>query len=1003
MKQKLLALLFMAMLAFTATYAQNKTVSGKVVGAEDGLPLPGVSVKVKGTNVGSQTGVDGTFTLNVPADAKTLVFTYIGYTTLDVAIGNKTRFDVRLSEDAKQLSEVIITGYGTLTKKEVTGAITTVRGKDIESLPVQTFDRALQGRAAGVQVTTNGGQPGSGITVNIRGVSTINGSTQPLYIIDGVQVSPGGLSGQTTQNLLGAINPADVESVQVLKDAASASIYGSQAANGVVIITTKRGKSGKTQVKFSTQYGVNDQMNPYDLLSSPDYYALRAEAVRNRALRTGTSVATAIGALNSTLFGSATVPSTMVTTDWYDAVFRLGRFTQNDLSLAGGDEKTRFFISASYNKTEGTNLGSVYKRGTIRANVDHTISKKFSIESSISLAGVKSNGPSTNQGFFTNTPFTGGLFTPPVNPIYNADGTYNNNLVSAYGVNIVQSLNEEQRETGTFQTVSNLALNYKIMPELTWRTTAGIDFADAKDFNYRPSSIPIYAANGGTGAETFRRNINYTAGSTLNYVKTIATNHNLNVLGGVEYRSVDNTALSAGAQGFPSPLLTLLSSAGTPTSTGSSYTGYRLASILGTVRYDFKNKYLLTANVRYDGSSRFGANEKFGTFYGISTGWRITQENFMKSLEFVNDLKLRASYGLTGIQPSDDFRSIDLYGSGGTAGAYNGAASLRATQLGNADLTWEESAQINLGLDFSLFNNRLSGSVDVFQKNNTKLLLDRTLPSNSGFGSIRENAGEVEAKGIDVELSTVNFDTNGFKWTSSFNVSISRNKLLSLNAGATRIGNSYVVNEPLNTIYTYKYAGVNPADGRPFFYDINNNLTYNPVTADLRRVGDANAQFFGGLTNTLSYKGLTLDVLFQYQYGNEAYLQTLQVLEYSGSGSDNQIRSQLNRAWRAPGQVTDTPRPYDTGTEPGGINSSSLSSRYVQTASYIRLKQVTLNYKLPQSISKKIGVPGLNVFVQGLNLATWTNYRGEDPETTGNNLNAYPVSKTFAGGITLDF
>jgi len=1004
--KKLILSLFIFMCTAIVAVAQERTVSGTVTDKETGSPLPGVTVRIRGDKGATQTESNGKYTIKVSSAATGLEFSYLSFVTVTKPLTASNVIDVILESDPTGLNEVVVTGYGTTTKKEATGAISSISGKSIESLPVQTLDKAMQGRAAGVQVTTNSGQPGSGVSVRVRGVGTINGAVQPLYIVDGVQIVAGGLSTITTQNVLGSINPADIESIQILKDAASASIYGSQASNGVVIVTTKRGKQGKTQVKITHQRGVNSQINPYEMLNSQQYYDLRKEAVTNRALRLGNSVATAVANFNTASFGSATVdPAALPTEDWYNAVFRDANFSEYNLSLSGGNEKTKFFISSNYQSTQGVALASLYRKGGLRANIDHQISDKFSMESNINIAFTRSDGPSTDAGFFVNTPFTGALFIPPYNTIYMPDGTYRNggNLRNAQNINIIQSILEEKRNTQSFQTISNLAFNYKVLPDLRLRAYAGIDFADAKNYSFRPSSIPAYATTGGSGSESFIRNINYNASVTANYAKVFASDHNFSAFGGFEYRSNQSEQIGASAQGFPSPLFPLISSAATPLTATSTFGQFKIASLIGNVKYDYKGKYLISGNIRYDGSSRFGADYKFGLFGGVSAGWRINQEEFLKSATFLSDLKLRGSFGVTGVQPGSDFGAISLYNSPGASGAYNGGASIRPSQLANPLLTWEQQQQTGLGLDFGFFNNRITGAIDIYQKKTTKLLLSRTLASNSGFTSITENGGRLDGKGLDLELSTVNLDLeNGFKWTTTFNIAFFRNKLKELNAGAQRIGNTQIVGKPTNILYTFAYAGVNPADGRPMFYDVNNNITYTPLAGtDDRIIGYANPSSFGGFGNNFQYKGLSLDVLFQYQYGNSTYLQTGQILEASGMALENQVVSQLNR-WTTPGQITSVPRAYDGYTEPGGYDPTNLSDRYVQKSSYIRLKQVTLNYKLPTSLTSKIGVPGVSLFIQGLNLATITNYRGEDPENTGNNLNGYPQPKTFAGGITID-
>jgi TonB-dependent starch-binding outer membrane protein SusC len=706
-------LIAVCVFASSMVWAQDRTVSGRITSVEDGSPLPGVNVIVKGTTVGAVTDADGNYSLSAPSAGGILVFTFIGLKSEEMEIGSRSRLDLQMSADVTQLSEVVVTGYGAQAKREVTGAISSVKGEAIERLPMQSFDRAIQGRAAGVQVISGGGQPGGGITVNIRGTGTINGSTSPLYIVDGVQVSSGSGTGVTNSNALTSINPADIESIEILKDAAAASIYGALAGNGVVIITTKRGKSGKTRIKASVQYGTAELYNPYDIVSSPEWLQLRGEAHGNLAKRQGYSyytgsdtnandVAGQVAGYNDVVtryersFGDQDAATELPTYDWVNSIVRKGKIAQYDLSASGGDEKTRFFISGSYSKNDGTIYGSSFNRGTVRANLDHKISNVVSMETSLGLTASKTKGFATNAGFFVNAPFTGGLFMAPIVPIYNSDGTYNNNLLGN-SFNLVQLLKEELREAGTFQTVSNMALNVDIMKGLRFRVFGGVDFSDIKDFTYRPASIPAYSP--GSGSETFRRNLSWNTNFTLTYNKKLNDIHNISALAGYEYRDNSNTILGAGSQTFASPRLILLSSGATPTSATSIFTGYKLAGYFVNLKYDFKDKYLLSVTGRYDGSSRFGADQRYGLFYGISGGWRISSESFLSDVTFISDLKLRASYGVVGVQPLGDFQSLDLYGNGGQ---YNNLAGIRPSQLGNPNLTWEQAATIDLGLDFAV-------------------------------------------------------------------------------------------------------------------------------------------------------------------------------------------------------------------------------------------------------------------------------------------------------------
>lgn len=1028
MKQKLLSFFVMCFMLYGTADAQTtRRIVGKVTSTADGSPLPGVSVTVKGTRIGSQTDADGNYSISVPDDAKVLVFRYVGYAEQELPIGSSNNINVAMAEDASVLTEVIVTGYGQEIKKQsLTGAVAVLSGTEIENLPTQTFDRAMQGRMSGVQVTSSGGQPGGGLSVNIRGSVSVSGNAQPLYIIDGVQMNPGGASTVTTQNVFANINQEDIESIQVLKDAATASIYGAQAANGVVLVTTKKGRVGKTQIKLDLQQGFQENPNPFDLLSGPDYYELYRQARGNQALTvTGSSIGsstTGETAWNNTVFGVGNPVNLAALGDvnWYEAVFRRANLGQYNLSFSGGSDKTTFFISGGYNNTEGTNIGSSFTRGNMRANLEHRASDKFSIETRISLSGTNSTGPTAQNGFYTNTPFTGALLTPSINPIYNEDGTYNNNLIQSFGYNLVQVLEEEIRSTDTYATISNIALNYDVIPGLRLRGFAGIDFSDARNYNYRPRSIPQYAALGGTGSESFYRTMNWNTSFTANYNKVLNEDHSFGVMAGVEYRDYSRRAISASAQGFPSDLLRLISQASTNTGYGSTYTAYKMASIISSANYEYKGKYIFNGNVRYDGSSRFGTNNKFGLFYGLSGAWRLSEEDFLRDVGFLSDLKLRASYGVTGDQGSiGNFTSLTLFSAPADA-AYNGQTTMRPNQIGISDLSWEELQSTNLALDFGFFNNRIFGSFDIYRSFRNDMLLAQQLPNDSGYGTIQVNAGRAKLEGIDIELGGVPVDVAGFKWTSAFNIGFIDNELLELNAdaaldaqGRPNINDGrYTVGERLHQVYTIPWAGVNPADGRPMYYDQSGNITYLPVSVDDRRAyGSYNPDFFGGWNNTFSYKGISLDFLFQYQYGNMGWTDMNYPLELSGSAGYNQLTTQLYDAWTQPGDITGVPMPYWGGTRPGNAAITTFSSRWLQDASYIRLKQLTLGYSLPRSILSGIGIQQVRLYGQAMNLWTITKFTGEDPEntamfnttTSSSSMNVYPHPFTVTFGANITF
>ncbi|MCU0450632.1 MAG: TonB-dependent receptor [Bernardetiaceae bacterium] len=997
MKQNLLLSIALAMLAVVSAFAQTRTVSGKVTAADDGSPLPGVSVLIKGTTTGTTTDVNGAYRLaNVPEKA-TLVFSYVGFIRTEVEVGQRTELDLALKSDEKILSEVVVTGYGTQEKREITGAIASVSGQTIQNLPVQSFDRALQGRAAGVQVTALSGQPGGGINVRVRGVGSINAGNDPLYIVDGVQVANGGLGGQASTNVLNSINPNDIESIEVLKDAAAASIYGAQAANGVVLITTKRGKTGRTQFEFSAQEGVVDRLKKLDVLTATEFAQLKIEGFTNRALAQGQD-ATGVNSARQTAIGSFGDPATVRNTDWQEVGYRRGRLRTYDLSARGGDEKTKFFLSASYNLQEGQVIKSDFRRGTVRLNVDHKATDKLAFEVSINLSSTTQNG-TIADGAFINSPIFAGPLIMPYQPVFKEDGSFNSPLAGAFSFNILESVTYETRKSLTNQTVSNFALNYVISPNLRFRSFYGIDYAANRDDNYRDLRVPQFAPTGGSATVQNRTTLNWNTAQTLNFSKRIG-DHNLGGLLGAEYREEVRETVTATGQGFPNGLFTTLAAAARPITTTGDYTTWRIASLFGNAKYDYKDKYLATFTLRYDGSSRFGANTRWGLFYAGSLGWRLTGEEFLKNSELLDDLKLRASYGLNGNSQIANFASRALFGLGGQ---YLDLPGIDPSQLGNNNLSWEVAKTLDFGLDASLFKGRLSATVDVYQRRNERLLLNRQLPSDSGFGAITENVGVVRNRGLEIALNTVNIDAGGFKWATSFNITFQDNKILELNEGRQNIGTNIRVGYPVQINWFPQYAGVNPADGRVMWLDTLGNITYNPQARDFTVIGSPIPQSFGGLTNTFSYKGITLEVFFQGQFGGMHLNNDAFFMENSVSSGWNNLRSQLDGRWLRPGDVSQFPRTYEGGVEPGSAAIGTFSGRHIERGDYIRLKQVTLSYGLPGSVLSKIKLRQVRFFVQALNLLTWTAYTGFDPELLGSGLGRYPQSRQVTGGISVGF
>jgi TonB-linked SusC/RagA family outer membrane protein len=1013
MRRILQLLCLTAVLAFASrdVLAQERTVSGRVTSAEDGSGLPGVNVVVKGSSVGTSTDVNGGYAVSVTSDQSVLVFTFIGLQSQEVTVGTRTTVDVQMAADVTQLSEVVVTGYQSQLKREITGSVVSVSGETFKNLPVQSFDRALQGRVAGTQISAASGQPGGALNIRIRGISSINAGNQPLIVIDGVQVSSLGTTTQGSANPLNSINPNDIEDIQILKDAASSAIYGAQAANGVIVVTTKSGnKSGKTQIDINMQEGIVQPQNLYKMMNGRQYAEIHAEAEVN----SGLDPARVGGAYQ--LFGNPTDGSTIEDYDWVKNMFKDARFKMYDVSMRGGDKKTSFLFSGSYNKQEGQVIMSEWERLTGRLNLTHQATEKLSVSAKISVAYNRTFGAIEN-GNFVNGPWVAAFSSMPVSPAVNPEtGDFNayplNNLAHLARYNILQGVNEEVRVGKTFQTVSSFSASYQIVPGLTATGFVGIDYSMNRDDNQRPSTIPAFAGTNGSVLVNNRRTANVNSNVNLSYVKKFNDIHTLKFLLGYEYKFEEREGASLTAIQFANPYFRLPSQ-GQPQAVTGFWNEYKRLGYFGKIDYDFKDKYLASFTLRRDGHSRFGDVNPYGTFYAASIGWRISSESFLENTTWIDDLKFKAGYGILGNAEIGDFATITKFGS--VAGQYLGSSLLSVTQLGNDQISWEEEESINIGLDYSLLNNRLFGSIEVWQTNNNDLLFNVPYLQSSGVRTptITQNVGSMRNQGIDLEVGGIIMDRGDFRWTSKFNIGLLKNEVTSLYNGLDTLFTgaipTLIVGQPSDFNYLLRYAGVNPANGAAMVYDRNGNLTYNPVIADATITGSAIPSSYGGFSNTFSFKGISLDVFFQYQFGNEAFNQDLYNLDASGSGYDNQRTTQLDR-WQQPGDVTNVPMATVNGVI-GGVSQNFGfvgSDRYQSDGSYIRLKSVTLSYDLPNNILSKVGLRSVRVYGQAFNLLTWTKYDGIDPEVVGNNnangvssYGTYPLGRQMSVGLNI--
>ena len=996
-------------------FAQGRVVTGTVTSLEDGMGVPGATVLVKGTTIGTATDIDGKYSINIPAGSNVLVFTFVGLTSQEVNIGNRSTINVALESDVTALSEVIVTGYGTQPKREVTGAVSSVKGDAIQNLPLQSFDRALQGRASGVQVRSSNGLPGGAVNIRIRGGGSVNAGNEPLFIVDGVQLNNQSNASFTQSNPLAFLNPNDIESMEILKDAASAAIYGSQAANGVVIITTKKGKQGKAKFEFNAFSGETQPMKFLDVLSGPEWYGMR----RNALINTGNTLPEA-NALNAmgvlpANYATLTRPAldaiglALPTYDWQREVMGAGRLQNYEMSVSGGDDKTTFFLSGSYNYQEASFKPVDFKRGTVRLALTHQATKRLSIETNINLSTFQQNVPFAVEGSFLGSPAFSSSAVLPHNAIYNEDGTYNTAIKGVLGQNVVlvNAYNSGLQRTNTV--VGNLITNYKIAKNLTFRSLFGLDYRLLQGDNYRDPRTPDGAGVIGRSSVQSDWRTRFITTQTLNWNKTFNGIHNMSAIAGVEYLSETREGISGAGIGFPTFQFRTIQSAATPESVSGFWTGYRRASVFSSVNYDFKKKYLLTLTARYDGSSRFGTNNQYGLFPSVRVGWSLVEEEFLKNSSTVSEMKLRASYGLTGNDQIGNFDARGLYGGGGN---YSGSAGILPSSLANLGLGWETNNTLNLGFDFGFFENRVTGSIDAFDRRTKDLLLSQPILWTNGFSGISNNVGELQNRGLEFELSTVNIDKGGFRWNTSFNITKIDNQILSLYSGLKFLpaNPGIAVGQPVGrsgegAIFSAEYAGVNPATGRPMWYDINRNITYLPLAADRIYYGSSLGTVFGGLNNNFSYKGFELTTFFTYEYGGIGSDGQYGFLRENGTRlALNALQNVVDRTWKTPGQITDIPRDVTTN----GANEIRGNSRNSGTAAllkydFIRLSQLTLAYSFKPSLVSRIGLSRARIYMQGVNLWTYTDYPGYDPEFTGAGTGQIPLTKSYTLGVQIGF
>ena len=995
-------------LVVPAAFAQTGAITGTVTDAEQGETIPGANVALAELNRGAATNIDGEYTIeNVPVGTYTLRVTFVGYEPFEAQVtiqANETiTRDVALQTGAIGLEEVVVTGYGRQRRADVTGSISNVSSEEIADVPVQNAEALLQGRAAGVTVSATSGNPGSGFEVDIRGQGSINAGNRPLYIVDGVQISFNQNSELTDRSPLNGLSPSDIESIEVLKDAAAAAIYGAQAANGVVLITTKSGREGDTRVSLRYEGGVRFQSNRFDLMNRDQWIDFQIDAFGEDTFRN--AILTSYGYAADTPFDQ------VKDFNWQNWLFEPGSHQSAGFTATGGDENTQFYLSGNWASTGGALQAKAvdYDQFSFRSNLTQQFTEDLNVDLKFSLSNQDMQGV-CQDGFFINCPFYQSIGEePPISFPYltdlpngfNAeeDGTYNPFTEQASIYNPALVLNEETREVAITQIIGNISPTYSITPWLSARGSFGIDWQYLKENDY---GTPIAApAAGGELSRRFSTVTNITTNLTLNADRTFADVHNVNALVGSEYRREYEEDDENGFSGFNNPFLRVPAGAAVNDFFQGFNTEYRILSYFSQVNYNYDNRYLLTLSGRYDGTSRFGADRRWGFFPSGSFAWRLSEESFF-NVDLVDDLKVRVSYGVTGNSQIGNFASRGLYGIGGS---YREQVGIRPGQLANRTLTWEENREVNFGVDWSLWRGRVTGSIDAYRSISDELLLDRPLPLSSGYGSITENIGRVQNQGLEFSVRTINVQTEDIRWSTRFNISLTKNTVKELSEGVDQLnpGGStpIAVGHSIEAWSVPIWAGVNPADGRPMWYDADGNITYNPDNADDQFFDGGEEDVVGGFGSRVTYKGLSLDVFFDYSYGATALPNTQRT--WTAAFGEGVLGELDERRWRQPGDISSWPRSTPFASFDNAEDPDALTSLWLYRANYLRLKNVTLSYRLPSSLTSVVGLRGARLYTSGINLVHWTSYLGIDPEISGNfEESSYPAEQQFNFGIEVD-
>jgi len=986
--KRLLVLFAFLVSASVMLYSQGVQITGTVTDAENGEALPGVSVVVKGTTIGAVTDFEGNFNISVPSAESLLVFSFVGMESQTIAVGTSTTIDVLMTVDAIKMDEVVVIGYGTSTREANTGAVTILDEDVLKDVPELSFDKMLAGKAAGVQVTATSGQPGASSQIRIRGTSSLNAGNDPLYVVDGIPIISGDITPYTnTGNALAMINPSDIESITILKDAAAASVYGSRAANGVILITTKSGKKGKSTVNLRATYGVTSLANDnnYRTMTGQELVGFMQDGSRNAGYDPLDPSSGTYYVPNSLLDGELT--------NWMDEVSRYGNIQEYELGVTGGNEKTSHYTSGLYSRTEGVFYGVDYTKYQLRSNITHKVSDRLNMGVRFNAFHSEMNDVPMQSLYYAN-PMWGGLNILPWTPPKNEDGTWNVDIPENLNINPRAIAHYEDNRALENRLQTNLFLEYEPIVGLKFKTNNAVEYADGEARNYRHPYTNFGDANLYTARTKYSQ---ITSSNTASYNKYI-NNHDISVLAGAEFISNANNWYSISSPNVD-PAIPYPNTGVSDTDQGNyGESKYNMASFFGILDYNFSSKYYVRASFRTDGSSRFGENNRWGNFYSFGASWNLHNEAFMEGVGSINLLKLRASYGVNGNDRIGNYEHWGIYG----PTQYNGVGGMAPQQPANPDLTWETNTTYNIGVDFG-FMKRFSGSIEYYYRQTTDMLLDVPLSRTSGFTSLRQNIGILDNQGVEAVLN-IDILNGPVLWDFGFNFAANRSKIVDLGDEEQIIVSSiiYKEGESLYSYYLYQYAGVNPVNGLALWKNDDGEISENFSDATKKIYGSPEPDFIGGFNTNVSWEGISLSASFEYKIGNQVLLKENRYINSDGYNWGNNAAYTNLDYWKQPGDISNNPKPIANNT----TNSATFHNpRWMMDGDFLRIKNLTLSYTLPADWSRKAKIESLRIYGSAVNLWTFHSVDFFDPERgiDGMGYGIYPISKSFVIGLDLTF